>query len=361
MSTFPFRFGPGECCCPCWHYTDLFNQEDTTNLEDNWNEETGDWEVLDEELHEKIGGGGTSDAKIICKHPVPDARRGEMYITVKVIDAVEGDVFKIYPCCPSPSTIGPVEVVFTVLAGNQWKIEIGAETVTQQAVPVLGGVVLDVCADHKNEMVLANITNSVVPGPGPCWADTTDPGDGRYAGIGHNNTTTGATFDSFEVGELRSSTKVCRHCWCECERHPIKKHLTLTFYNGVDRCECLTGADNDEIPLVWDWNGATPRWYGEGSPGGDLPGVTATLVCDDEGKDWELTLTPVLCFVGNPQHPDLDLSTCDPFNLVYGPRYMAYTNCGYCYALGVPSLMECTGPTPPTHCFGEYWMSITED
>lgn len=348
---------PGCNCCAgegCFEFTDDFNRANSTTLGTDWNEVAGDWEILNNELHEKVGGGGTSGARVHCTQPVPIASAGEMHVVVYVHDAAEGDVFKVYPCCDDTTTIGDTTVTFTCGAAAEWTVEISgdaAATVTQTA----GGepVGLYVCADHAAAMVLATLANASET-DGPAWADYEDPGDGRYAAIGHNNVSTGGTFDDFTMGELRTGDLSCQNCWCRCETHAVHRSLVATIFDAVNRASCL---DTLDIDMEWEWNDGTPRWHGEGT--GDLAGVTLDLYCDDLGTDFLLFASPSSCFLLAHYHPDAS-STCDnPFSLIYGPFSLAYTMaCGLCYGAYEPT--GCMDPSPPSTCYGEFWIAITE-
>lgn len=353
--------GDRRCCCDCWVFTDTFNRDNSTALGTSWNESTGDaagdWEILSNELHEKAGGNGTADAVLLCTVPEPDRSAGEMFITIGAKGAAEGDVFRIYPCCTDSETLGPVYVEFTVLADDEWQIDICdsggvTETTTMQGVEVDDKIILEVCADHEHAMVLARVSSDNADPP--AWDDNLDPGDGCYVAIGHDNATNGATFDNFSFGELRRGVIICHDCWCECQRTPVKRTLTLTFFDCTDRFSCW---NTDTITLEWDWDAGNPKWYGEGT--GDLAGITATLICDDQGKDFELYLTPTLCFVQQPMHPDLDVSTCEQLQLLYGPYIGSYLNCAACgYTVGTP--MDCYDDEEGPNCQGTFSIAITE-
>jgi hypothetical protein len=354
--------GRRRCCCSgeCWQFEDDFNRSNSTDLGSNWNESAGNWGIEDNQLVETYGASsGTANAKLFCTQPVPAGSAGKMFITVYVDDAQVNDVYRVYPCCTDSSTAGTVTVTFTKTDTDEWTIEISGDadaTVVQAAVPVNNMDVLYVCADTEEGMVYATMGNASET-EGPAWADTTNPGDGRYAAIGHNNTGHKNIFDDFTVGELflNGGTFECQGCFCKCQENAPSKSLTLTIFDATDRASCL---DGDEIALEWEWNGSLERWAGSGS--GDLASVDAELYCDDGSKNWPLKLYPSGCFTAETYYPDDDLSTCDPFYLVYGPFYLAYTmGCGLCFSAGTP--LDCyMNPSGP-NCQGEFWIAITDD
>lgn len=328
-----------ECCDgDCWYFEDTFTRDNSTNVGAAWNEiASSDWEILDNELHEKIGGGGTSNALIIGTGPVPADSAGQMFIRVKFIDAQVGDVFFIHTCCESSSAIGSgITVEFEYTDTNEWTITIDAggdgTSVVQQADDGSGGAY--VCADNRVDMVTAGMILTVDE---PAWADDLDPGDGRYYGLGHDNTTNGGTFDDFYVIELKRVNKECTNCVCQCQEWGLSKHLVAT----ITDCE-LIGGDGDgnnllpccaaeqEFDLIWDFDGVQgPGWYGTWINSLDPPGAFSIDIFLECGTSWLLypdwpgrniviTFQPGFGANVSADPPIADESDCNPLSLVYG-------------------------------------------
>jgi len=306
---------------------------------------------------------GTPHAIIICTQPEPLASAGEMFVTIQVRDPVVLDVYRIYPCCTDIDTLGTVTVEFTYLSGTgtmRWKTEVigGASSCisyTNVVADVHGEVSLWACADHLTGMTLGRIVGEIETGSTLAWADDCDPGNGRYAGLGHDNTDHVNIFDDFVFGELRKEDGTsCHECWCWCLDVAIPKTLTLEFVNATDRAACLGGVT---ITLEWEWNAGVPRWYGTtnvtGAVGDGYNGVTvkveAFLSCDFDddhnldwpGHNWVLVLEyddgENTCCAANQTLCNGDVaavtSTCDPLNLVFGPYLLTLGDlaCYLCY------------------------------
>lgn len=371
-AAYPNKYGlPGwalspECCCACWFFVDDFDRSNSTHPGPNWNEVTGDWEILDLELHEKANGGGTSGAKLFGTTPVPAGSEGEMTLSIVVVDPQVNDCFYLYPCCRDTSTVGDVSVRYTYIGSETWDVEIlssgsgGLESARQLAAPIAPGrYTLWVCADRQTRMIRAGVISIGDP---PAWEDNHDPGDGRYYALGHGNTTNGATFDDFYVTELRSALTTCTDCWCWCLYHALPKTLTATFTNATERAACIDGRS---FELNWEWNAGLPRW--RGSTTVTRQGVSVTLefaiYCasgDDDvpsypGKNVTLDFHNNMCCVANSNGcgtylPVAADSTCQPLSLVFGPFVLATGDltCRLCYD-------PLSGPPN-----GQYYLVITE-
>ncbi len=385
-AAYPNRYGlPGwalssECCCTCMLFQDEFNRPDSANLGSDWNEVTGDWGILDEQLVEDYSTGtdGTADAVLLCTQPVPLRSLGEMYIDIDVpiANLAVGDVFKIFPCCPTTSSIGDVTATFTYLGNDYpdgkgyWQIELtpssgdeSTDIIASQAVEETICQTLKVCADHETKMVRAGISPAV--NELSAWTDE-DPGDGRYAGIGHDNTTHLTKLDSFEMGELRTATKLCHKCLCPCDPViPMPPVLTGQFlYTDEDserqRALCLEG-------ISWTMNytsGPTiVHWIGSVTIGSET--IEFTLVCGDGGLFTLNVTAPNTCITLIPQNNRISAphaSTCDPIALVFGPYTLDFAmDCSLCYPQYTPG--DCMIPVPPPTsktCFGDYYIVFTE-
>ena len=334
------------CCCrsaDCWWFEDNFNQDNTTNLGTDWNEVTGDWGIEDRHLVEKYGGGGTSSAKVFCTQPIPEREDNGMYVRVRIVDPPVGGIYYIFVCCEDDETVG-VEVKFERLDPDDWEITIdggGANGTVQQEASYVDGtdVIAWVCADHMAQMVKAGV---ISPSDAPAWSDTLDPGDGRYAGLGHDNDgeteDDGAIFDDFFMIEMRTETEACNDCWCWCELLALKRTVTATIVDAVDRASCL---DGESWEMEWEWNAGVPRWKGTGyfynkeTDEHDIA-VTYVLTCsadandpDHPGKHFGLEAISGACdavpgMKGN--RTPLATSKCQPLKLVFGPYSLSWSD-----------------------------------
>jgi hypothetical protein len=402
--------GGSWCCCGCFAWTDIFDRTPSTDIGSNWNETTGvangDWEIIEYPplsrngcLHEKAGetptaGTNTANAIVFCTQAVPSHSDGEMHITVEVYDPSAGDKYIIYPCCKDDHTLGDLSVRFTYSGSPsfQWLIEILSGSTLLESILTSEGpdddgkVTLGVCADSENEQILAYCgTLASVK----VWEDT-DPGLGRYAAIGHNNTDTGAIFDIFLLEELRRSDEtVCVSCWCVCNEegvaYNVPKRLLLTFYADPDLALPHRGDCMEKVSIVLDWTSSFTwtEWYGEGvvtatddasmqydvyaalrcaygmNPNPSIPGSNFTLAIGFRAATGTATLYPHELCGGHPDtHALFELanvlgvndetlpinSSCyDPLQLIFGRYCFVNLDCYICYA---PFDL-----TVPTGCF----------
>lgn len=361
--------GRRRCCCAgCWEFEDLFARSDGNDPGSDWNVVTGDWGIESEQLTEIYSDtAGTSGAKIICEQTVPARSPGEMYIEIEVpISTVEdGDNYYVYPCCPSNSTLGDLTVEYSyVSATSEWTVTIseGATTHATYTTTLTGSptnVTLICCADHGNTAVKARVSPTV--NEYTAWASV-DPGDGRFAGFGHDNTGHQNVFDNFYLAELRANAELCVECFCQCGDLVVPDTLTATIVNTTNRLTCLEGES-------WTLNARSDgaqvfEWQGEYSNSGDT--FDAVLTCGT-GSATSFTLkwqTP--CDCGTSSGSDCGIenadasSVCDPLYLLFGPYTVTFaSNCDWCYSYLQPP--GCVGPPPiPDDCSGEFWIAITE-
>ena len=387
--------GRRRCCCPgeCFVFADTFAEGNTTDLGSDWNEVSGDWGILSQELVEDYSDGAdcNSGATLICTQPVPIYSAGEMYvqIEVQVADLTVGDVYKLYPCCTSTSDTGGVTATYTYLGDyledglKYWQIDLAggvySGTVISQVIGTPTQITLYVCADGEVNMVRGGIDPS--ESKVAAWIEY-DPGSGRYAGLGHAISGKLVILDNFEMGELRIPTEVCAGCFCMCDLKPMPIHLTGTFLHtwltDATRMDCLEGITFD---LDYEPGLSGPIWTGfvdidtVESPPVTLR-VSFTLACT-AGWTFDIAVTdggvPVVnnCFTGNgslgvsvqAKTTGLYQSTCDPLSLVYGPWLVASNDaCNWCYEFMEP-LNPCHinpgGPIGGVFCQGEFWIFIT--
>lgn len=381
---FPFRFGPGACCCPrdCWDWADDFDREDSDDPGPNWNEDTGaangNWGIYDQMLVEEwtSGGvsGGTANAIILCKQSIPVSRDNGMTVAITAVDAAIGDKFHIYAACPSDESVtGAVKVEYEKTDTDKWVTTIiggGADGIseTQTASPQAPsgrGVILWVCTDNLTNMVKAGIVSL---SGAFAWVDDMDPGSGRYAALGHDSATNGVLLDNFYISEIRTPHEICYDCWCWCLLRPPGRYLTATIFDATHRAGCLGGVTWD---MDWEWNGGIQRWRGTAQyPHYDTGTIAVlwTLLCasgadaQDEshpGKNFELYTDDTACFVGpggtGPFVPIAADSSCDPLQLVFGPFTLTWSDltCNACFQAGTPE-------PPDTDSSGQYYIVITD-
>lgn len=354
---FPFRFGAGACCCPgdvCWYFVDYFDRSisGTTDMGADWNEVVGDWGIIGYECVEKYGGGSTADAVIITTQQQPLTSAGEQYMSLDIYDPQTGDVFFLYPACTSSSSKGPLEAKYECLDSSTspqtWRVAIGSETETQEIAPnEFGWVQAVCCVDHANGMAKAWMNWGVVA---KVWDDSADPGSGRNSGFGHDNTSGayGIICDNYFVGELRTAGgEICYDCFCRCREFTPNKELTLTIYDATGRYSC---ADGVSTTLEWRNDTTKQYWSNEAQVTGPN-GVTITILfllrCETgdpishEGQNFVLSIdfVPGDCCALNVDYcahgEATSLSTCVPFNLVFGPYRSTGPagdlNCRLCY------------------------------
>lgn len=354
-----------KCCCDagCVTFTDDFNRADSTSLGGNWNETAGDWGITSNELVELyLGTTGTGSAQLFCTKPVPTRSAGEMFVSIKVpVDSIEdGDTYYIWLCCPDSSTVGTIRVEFTYnSATTEWTTAIiggtggASATYTTTVTGTPTHFVLKACADHTNEIIKASVSPTV--NEYAAW-DLADPGTGRYAAIGHNNTGHQNRFDDFYLSELRIPTEICTNCFCACEAFPMPPQVTATIVFATDRALCLEGQTwlMDFVPgpqqVIWEGGLA-------------LSGETLDyrLTCGDSTPSGFnlIALPPFDCHNSLVQkYADAGLSTCDPLALYFGPYVLSFPmDCDLCYSKNEPG---CTGmPPPPADCSGTFWIVIT--
>lgn len=378
------------CCCKCWAFSDDFGGSDSTSIAPDWNEVTGDWEYLGNHLHEEVGGGGTANAVVICTHKVPLGSKGQMTIGVVIIDPVDGDKDYIYPCCVDEDTVGPVEVEFLCTdAPASWTVTIrnGGDVATADFTADVDitdyphvKVGAEVCADTVAKMVKAKMSRALDP---YAWADV-DPGDGRYSGLGHDNTTSGVLYDDYVVAEMIHGSVVCNDCFCRCLKFALTLKLLATFHDATGRASCLDGLTFD-----LDWNAALGWWDGEKLiPAGDHGTATTMefiLRCasgEDDNPDWPgenitLDFSNNVCCATNTNGCDVyqavavsSSCTATEMTLTFGPFYLSCEelNCNLCYNVHTPGLPPEECPTPGTPCCdpddpnytGEYYIVVTD-
>lgn len=252
----------------------------------DWNEVVGEWEILNNELHED----GTANAKIFCTKALPVRSGGEMYVSVDVVNPQAGDVFLIYPACPDAENVGDVIASFTFDGSSTWTIsvEAGASSGSSEQTKTLTNnkARLWVCCDYTGAAVFAGVEGGISTDPdvGNAWADDAVFDAGRYVAIGHNNGgTSGATFDDFFIYELRvSSSRLCYTCGCDCDGIVPGKTLVGTVTAADDRAYCM---QSEDFEMYWKWGSGTSYWQGDLTIPGTTPTtITYRLTCDNSDE-----------------------------------------------------------------------------
>src|SRR3990167_8532478 len=388
---FPFRFGPGSCCCPsgCWSFADNFDVPASTDLGSEWNEVTGNWEPIGDAiagwLHELAGTtpgtDGTANAKVMGTQPVPARSAGEMIVNVSIVDPVIDDVFYIFLACTDANGAGGDWVRFTYASLHTWLVTLSTGASKTQTysppeplsttTPVVG------CIDSDGFMYGAIAAS----GDEYPWGDGAATGDGRYAGLGHNNDTHGAVFDSFQIRELRANVD-CVSCFCHCgtlnDRNNIKSTLALTIFDATDRASCM-GAMS--VGMTWEWNSGNARWvsdvmriYSQTEGSSAYSDFKWFFECGTHDPNnpfahFSLTWYPgyKTCCSGNSGGcdgvylPIAGSSTCTPLSLVFGPFSLSRgeATCNACWDFNDPSIGPPNEDPPPPYT-GEYYIAITE-
>lgn len=354
------------CCCTageCWTFEDDFNRSDSSDLGSDWNEISGDWEIDTNRLHEPSTSGPD---KVACTQPVPLRSAGEMRVTVSIINPVVGDEFYVYLAGEDDHLTAAEWARFTYQSTNTFLVELSTgESQTMSWAPTTPGVFPVVACCDSDGFLMAAIASSTNEYP---WSDEAGTLSGRYAGLGHGDTTSGATFDDFTMAELRIPGEICLECFCRCGSINVPKDLTITFQcadldeegNPTGRASCLHGLSGG---LTWEWNGGTPRWLSdEISVPNSTNKARFTLGCssadtDNPADNFQLQFAAGYrtCCAGNPggctaSHTPTDASSCSPLSLVFGPFILSTgeLTCDWCHDPG-------TGPNT-----GDYYLVVTE-
>jgi hypothetical protein len=365
---------------------DDFDREDSTNLGSDWNEAVGDWQISGYRLIET----GTVGAKLFWTNPVPLRSAGEMHMAIEVYDHYDGAIYYLYPASLNTTTEGPVVVKFERLAMDAWQVSFVGSSCTDNSIiqapayNVNGGLTIGCCVDDDDEVGMMRAGISAQPGYPDVWCDDDDAGSGRYVGIGHGNGVNGATFDNFSTDELRTTetprvkSAECYNCWCWCLDNPPDKHLSAEFRDAYfieeggptdcTRADCLT----QSWDMDWEYNVGLSRWYGEvtvpatAAPANGLETDFAfEMKCSDAydsddswpGRNFTLKFVEGCSTLNNGTYqPIAELSTCVPFNLVFGPFEMRYDDLT-CTACWSPYNPMAPGPD---QC-GRFYIVVTGD
>lgn len=373
------------CCCDssCWYFADDFGdgtaRNNTTDLGANWNEETGDWGIIAWNLVEDFSdGGGTAEAKLFTTRAQPADTAGRSYMGIDIADPQTGDKYYLYPCCPDEETKGPIEAVFECTsAPSAWRVTIGDKFMDMVVdADGLGWREAWCCVDHEIGQAKAWMNYGV---NGRVWNDDSDPGTGRYSGLGHDNpvepTNLGARLDNYFVGELFTETGVvCYDCFCRCRDEAPKREMTATVVDATGRYACANGAD---CTIQWNESPTLEYWHGvienieapiEEGYNGESVSIDVILRCGSEnpnltdGQHFTLSIdisgeccevNQDLCHLAYPVADEL-YTHCEDFTLRFGPYRAARSDllCFLCYN---PDPFGTSGD-PPT---GSFFIDIT--
>lgn len=373
------------CCCDkaCFLFEDDFERDNSTDLGSDWNEVVGDWgiqEITDDMLttHKRMvekydTATGTAGAIVICTQAVPARSEGEMDVSIEVpvYGLTTGDTYYLYPACTDVNTVGTVVAKF-VWNGTKWttSIYVASVEIDSYETPSTGSpheYVLHVCVDRELGGAKAWVSPTV--NEYAAWAVPVDPGTGRYAGVGHNNTGHLNQFDNFHLEELRTEEEICQSCFCECDGTTPSLTLLGTISCATDRAHCFDGEYfnldlyTDSRPQVLTWRGGLTfmgevlEWQLVCTTTGDASGFALTWVqCGQPGHNCSTTAPG--CLAGPwMANGGCGESTCDPLNLVFGPFLLSWLfECDICYSKMAPG---CT-PIEVDDCTGQFYIVITE-
>jgi hypothetical protein len=187
--------------------------------------------------------------------------------------------------------VGGVEAKFTFDGSSTWAISVtagGITGTTEQTSALVGGKArLVVCCDHMSKSVFAYVEGGISTSPdiGSAWASGATFTAGRYAAVGHDNTTNGGTFDRFYIYELRvSAKKMCLECGCSCDGFVPGSGLTATVTEANDRAACFLAED---FAMNWKYGSGSSYWTGDLISDTNSPTTTITykLTCDASNYD----------------------------------------------------------------------------
>jgi hypothetical protein len=187
--------------------------------------------------------------------------------------------------------VGGVEAEFTFDGDSTWAISVtagGITGTTEQTSALVGGKArLVVCCDHLSKSVFAYVEGGISTNPdiGSAWASGATFTAGRYAAVGHNNTTNGGTFDNFYIYELRvSAKKMCLECGCSCDGFVPGQGLTATVTEANDRAACFL---DEDFAMNWKYGSGSSYWTGDLVSDTNSPTTTITykLTCDASNYD----------------------------------------------------------------------------
>jgi len=360
--------GDRRCCClGCPTYSDDFNRANSTDLGDNWEECSGNWEIKDNELVANSAG------YAIWKPYNPALRHGTM--TVKIIDPVDGLHIRIYAFwedCDDDSIAA--DLVVTSVGSNligTVSLVSGRDGTPMETSGSVDSVItsrqeFSICVD--DEAVSARLTSSIYP------VRATSGTAGKHFVLSNEGSTVATFDDAYQIeGHVDHPTEPeCPACFCNCDGHgvPLTMTLTLSDRRGCGNIDGLEfelsiGAN----PCVWrsnTWDCEDPaqgdavhssikNWYWEL--------VGSGMVSIIEPTEFLLVLKDA---VGNgilSRYATAD-STCNPIRLIFEDFVWlteGYTNQFCCDGYEDPSCPDwMPGPGEFRWCQGHWDAEVTE-
>jgi hypothetical protein len=363
--------GDRRCCCGCWTGSDDFNRADSTDLGDDWDERSGDWEIKSNQLYES----GNAGAMVIFQ---PNHGKPRSIVTVYITDEDTNDIYRVIVNYLDDDNYmyaeldigtggvgGSTVSLHSVTGGSD--SELISQAVTLTGFPALSRT-MNVCLSSEIFSVeVSNISADMC-----VWYETGPVHSTGYkTGLG-NGYGQAIYYDDFTMSEHWEDDPECPDCCpCRCGENEIQKDLIAT-YVGEDECDTLDGITVELTNSVgWHyWDGVLDDCTGAADADccGDLIGLEMRLTCgsQDDVTTWTLTLdTSALSgglgcqACGLTLYADAD-STCDPLNLIFkcGPGYPGTSTCpNTCWDCG---RQNPSPPGDPETFKTEYVIYVTE-
>lgn len=316
----PNRFNAGNhcgCCGVCFIAEDNFNRANSTNLGADWDEELGDWEILNNELFiDEIGRVRNVNFNSFGSN--------SQDVTVKLMNYQDDTKYRILLQMNDTGT----EYYFAewhYVDANTMYWRVGDETATCVTIgpdtPIPEGTAVRALINSKNQLCMddeaSRISICVEPKP-----KTTH----KWAGLGAA-TSVGATFDDYYAQGTTAESVECASCDCTCQAWCIPNRLIATFVE-LNECPDLDG-------LTIELENASNIKSGAGWV------QTAVFNCPDATYQWDLvyncagedfgSLNVIDSPLGNLGSVSADpaASMCHPLSLRFGPFSLgSVSGCG---------------------------------
>jgi len=358
--------GDRRCCCPhCIVFQSAFDREDSTDLGSNWEEDSGKWEIVDEELWCE------EEGVVMCQLPTPT---NAQYAKIDIIDPVDGQIVRLLMASNIEGTsFHAAEVEFwdngALGLYCTLRLKRGGSILLASAdlhVPLLSPFYIESWIDEGYPDQDTNgwfcMTAGGVGAACPSLKTTPDGAlDGPYNGLFATDDT---LLDDYILEDHYVNNPDCRDCACQCEQDGVitrlPNPLTLTV-TGTLACGDAAG----EVKLVFEDNECYGKYVS------DPDTATGCLT----SLDWEFELScdwdcetgsgctgaslwvdsPANCGCGpldtECQLTAMPASTCSPISLVF--QRGANGGPGGCPCCGL-------GPIDPTGFFGTLFFTVTE-
>lgn len=327
--------GRRRCCCPpCWSFTDDFNRSNNTDLGGDWEELTGDSEILNNELFTPVA------AKVLCTQPHPKTTP-TCFIYLKLTSLAAGSRHEIRVNANEDGTGG--ELVYVQCTATTIVIGVGDpsddEVTAWQDSPIPSSIDITIC--RPRDAIFADQTY----GPKEAWACMTEADGGRYVTL-RNGGTTDITWDDFEYWEHKFTHPDCPGCPCTCDGWCVPKELTLTLTDVSGCCDpCYSGLSCTLVSVSggrythgsFAWEGSMDiPWMDCDDPIGGPVTTNFRLVCaygtcgQPAGRSGWILYSDIICNGGwSPPAPTLLTACpttieCDPFFVKYEDLYCTH-------------------------------------